>query len=72
MFEILVRNGVLPDTFLPALRKMAGFRNIVVHEYVRIDDAQVYGMFRSNLPDFETYASAIVVFLMTEDASKEA
>ncbi|MBI3958810.1 MAG: DUF86 domain-containing protein [Chloroflexi bacterium] len=63
VFEILIRKGIIPASLQPALQKMAGFRNIVVHEYVRIDDAQVYGMLKANLEDFETFATAIVNFL---------
>ena len=32
---------------------MAGFRNILVHEYLEIDRRQVYKVMTSNLGDFE-------------------
>ena len=72
VFEILVSEGVVPSALLPALQKMAGFRNIVVHEYVRIDDSQVYGMLRSNLGDFEAFAAGIVDFLAIDERQRDA
>ncbi len=35
--EILTRENVLPREEAELLRKVVGFRNIVVHEYLRID-----------------------------------
>ncbi len=72
VFEILVREGVVSSGLLPALQKMAGFRNIVVHEYVRIDDAQVYGMLKSNLGDFEAFAAGVVDFLAVDETQGDA
>lgn len=70
VFEILRQEDVLPDSLLPALRKMAGFRNIAVHDYVHMDDAQVYGILKTNLSDFEAYASVIYRYL-TSDREQE-
>lgn len=48
---------------LPQLVKMAGFRNIIVHDYAKVDDAEVYGIFKKRLTDFEQYARAIESYL---------
>jgi len=72
VFEILAREGIVSAALLPALRKMAGFRNIVVHEYVRIDDVQVYGMLKSNVGDFEAFATEIVAFVDADEAEEDA
>jgi uncharacterized protein YutE (UPF0331/DUF86 family) len=34
---------------------MAGFRNILVHEYLEIDRRRVYRALRTELRDFETF-----------------
>ena len=36
-FEILKREGVIPPEQMPDLRRMARFRNLVVHGYLRRD-----------------------------------
>lgn len=72
VFEILAREGIVSAALLPALRKMAGFRNIVVHEYVRIDDVQVYGMLKSNVGDFEAFATEIAAFVDADEAEEDA
>lgn len=50
-------------TLLPVLLDMARFRDLMVHDYVRIDDAKVYAMLERNLTDFDAYARAIVSYL---------
>jgi len=44
-------------------RNMVGFRNILVHDYLEIETAQVYDILQKRLPDFDDYARAIVEFL---------
>lgn len=46
--------------------KMARFRNIMVHEYTKIDDATVYGVWKKRLGDFDEFARAIVAYLERE------
>jgi uncharacterized protein YutE (UPF0331/DUF86 family) len=42
MFRILTENGILKEKQLAALEKMARFRNIVVHDYAKIDLCRHY------------------------------
>ena len=43
--------------------KMSKFRNIVVHDYARIDPDIVIGSLRKNLVDFKSYAHEIICFI---------
>jgi uncharacterized protein YutE (UPF0331/DUF86 family) len=63
VFQILAEGGVVPQEQLPILLKMARFRNLVVHDYARIDDAKVYAILKRNLADLDAYARAIVEYL---------
>ena len=63
VFQILAEEGIVPRTLLPALLDMARFRNLMVHDYARIDDAKVYAILKRNLGDFDAYARAIVSYL---------
>ena len=40
--------------------KMARFRNIVVHQYDKVDEAIVIGILRNNLDDFTAYRDTIL------------
>jgi uncharacterized protein YutE (UPF0331/DUF86 family) len=62
-FVVLHEQGILPENFMPTLRKMVGFRNRVVHLYWDVDDATVYRILQENLKDFETYVSYIMDFI---------
>ena len=42
------------------LRKMKAFRNILVHEYGRIDDQLVYEVLQNKLEDFDTFKRKIL------------
>ena len=63
MFRILVRNSILKDSQLDALEKMARFRNIVVHDYEKIDPSIVVGILKNNLSDFERFKASIIDYM---------
>ena len=63
MFRILVENEILKGSQLEALGKMARFRNIVVHDYEKIDAGIVLGILQENLNDFEGFKAAIINYL---------
>ncbi len=63
MFRILVGNGILSDSQLGALEKMAKFRNIVVHDYEKIDADILIGILKNNLNDFEKFKLSIIEYL---------
>jgi len=63
VFRILVEKGILPEPHLDAFEKMAKFRNIVVHDYERIDPEIVVGMLRNNLQDFDIFRDLIITYL---------
>ena len=43
---------------------MAGFRNLIVHDYAKIDDEIVYGILKKRLGDFDAYAETIRIYLI--------
>lgn len=62
-FSVLGEYGVVSDEFAKELRKMARFRNRLVHIYWEVDDKQVYNIIRANLGDFKTFLNSISMFL---------
>lgn len=62
VFKILGKEHLLPKEFAGKLEKMAGFRNILVHDYLDIDAEKVYENLQ-NLDDFTEFAQHIAQFL---------
>jgi uncharacterized protein YutE (UPF0331/DUF86 family) len=55
-------HDVLPELFADAVAGMAGFRNILVHGYTRIDRAIVYEHLK-RLGDFRDFQKYVVEYL---------
>jgi uncharacterized protein YutE (UPF0331/DUF86 family) len=62
-FAVLAENDIVNENLSTSLEKMAKFRNIVVHDYDRVDEEIVIGILRKNLDDFTKYKDAVVSFL---------
>jgi len=63
VFRVLCEEGVVSDDLLTTLLDMARFRNLIVHDYARIDDAKVYSILKKRLGDFDAFAQAVQVYL---------
>jgi len=59
LFDVLATHKVLPSRLAKRLTAMAGFRNILVHEYLEIDRHKVYRVLQRDLPDFEGFMKAV-------------
>jgi len=66
-FKILMENKVIDKRLWSRLEKMAKFRNVVVHQYEKINPAIVVSILHKNLADFEKYKKAITKFLAPAD-----
>jgi uncharacterized protein YutE (UPF0331/DUF86 family) len=56
---ILVEAGILPAEKLGKFRKMAQFRNVIVHDYERIDPLIILSILRKDLDDLRLFARAV-------------
>jgi uncharacterized protein YutE (UPF0331/DUF86 family) len=63
LFEKLARRGAISAEMAETLKRMKGMRNILVHEYGRIDDELVFETVRDRLGDFAAFRREIVDFL---------
>lgn len=59
VFKVLVEAGFLPADILETLQRMAGFRNVLIHEYTRIDPEVVFGVLKRRLGDLRRFAVEI-------------
>jgi uncharacterized protein YutE (UPF0331/DUF86 family) len=56
-FTVLEKAGELSPDLAVRLRGWAGFRNILVHEYLQIDHSIAYRAIRDELRDLESFVS---------------
>jgi len=59
LFEMLAAHKVMSKSLSARLTSMAGFRNILVHEYLEIDRKRVFGALKNDLGDFEKFIRAV-------------
>ncbi|ETX00883.1 MAG: hypothetical protein ETSY1_09545 [Candidatus Entotheonella factor] len=63
MFEKLREAAVITPETVTTLRRMRGFRNILVHEYTQVDDQIVYHIASERLGDFEVFIREVLEHL---------
>jgi uncharacterized protein YutE (UPF0331/DUF86 family) len=62
-FTVLMEKKVINRNLFKTMDKMAKFRNVVVHQYEKIDPAIVVSILHNNLKDFENYKRSIIKYL---------
>lgn len=60
LFEKLAEAGIISTESKARLRRMKGLRNILVHEYGRVNDRLVYEVLQSELGDFERFKQEVL------------
>lgn len=63
LFEKLVSREVVSRPLADTLRRMKGLRNILVHEYGRVNDVLVFEAIQTRLDDFAAFKREILAFL---------
>jgi len=59
IMAVLTEAGCLPPDRLENFKKMAQFRNVIVHDYVRIDPEILIGILRRNIEDLRLFARMV-------------
>lgn len=60
MFYLLEKNGYLDNDLTAKMVKAVGFRNLIVHEYGKIELAQVYEIAQKDINDLNDYLKSII------------
>ncbi len=63
VFDLLGKEGVLDCEFASKIRGMAGFRNILVHGYTKVDEELVRYYLKEHLVDFSEFETLIRKYL---------
>ena len=62
-FAVLGEAGLLDPAERDAMIRMSGFRNLIVHDYARIDPAMVVRILREHLGDFARFKTAVLAWI---------
>jgi uncharacterized protein YutE (UPF0331/DUF86 family) len=60
--RMLGEHGVLTAELATSMRKAVGFRNVLVHDYIEVDDEIVVGRLKS-LGDLDEFVRQVAVFV---------
>jgi len=60
IFQILIEENILDKDLGENLKKMAQFRNVIVHEYIKIDPEIIFSILKKNLPDISKFSNLII------------
>ena len=63
IFEKLEQAEIISSATRETLKRMKGFRNILVHEYGHIDDRLVYDVLKNNMEDYYSIRKEIITAL---------
>jgi len=61
--SILFENKIISENLVRKLTKMIGLRNILVHEYGKIDRRKIYEILKEQIGDLEEFKKQIIKFL---------
>ena len=62
-FKVLGENSVLDKKLVDQMGKMAKFRNVLVHQYEKIEAEIIVGLLKRKLGDFNQFKKAVVGFV---------
>lgn len=62
-FRVLYENKVINEELCRKMESMAKFRNVVVHQYDKVDVRIVVGILQKHLSDFSDYKEAVLAFI---------
>lgn len=63
VFVILAKNKIITNDLADRIKGMVKFRNILVHDYIDIDQEKVYFIITKRLNDFNDFSRAIIDYI---------
>lgn len=63
----LAENGVIPESLSTKLEELVGFRNLLVHQYGRVDDSRAYSYLIAESKDFYEFIKTIDKYIEPEN-----
>lgn len=70
VIEILADAGILPKEFVAEFAKMTGLRNVLAHDYVKVNYDILYDVLQNRLDEFSQFIAYLEEFANRTSASK--
>ncbi|MEM8534401.1 MAG: HepT-like ribonuclease domain-containing protein [Chloroflexota bacterium] len=70
--KILADAQIIPDELALQLQQAVSFRNIIVHQYLRIDQQIVYDVLQTGPTDLKAFLAAVSAFLQSYDSDPQS
>lgn len=67
VFFSLAEEDIIPKDFAKVMKKMTGYRNILVHGYLEVNPHKTYSYIQSQLPDLSKFLLYIEEFLEKQE-----
>lgn len=67
LFKSLEKEGILAESFTKKMIKITGYRNVVVHDYLKVDRHITYQNIQKGLPNLANFAKYIEEFLEKQE-----
>lgn len=67
IFVVVGHHHIIPGDLAERVKGMVCFRNILIYDYLEIDQTIVYRILTGSLQDFDEFARAIVTWLDRKD-----
>lgn len=62
-FKVLFENHVIDQSLLRTMEKMAKFRNVIVHQYEKVDAEIITTILKKSINDFVVFKNAILNYI---------
>jgi len=72
IIDRLGKKDIIPSEFAQSIRGMVGLRNILIHEYAKIDLDKIYEILQNRLSDFYTFIEYIDQFIKQPEKWEKA
>src|SRR3990167_6911608 len=63
IFRVLLENNIINSEMFVTMEKMAKFRNVVVHQYEKVDAEIVIVILKRHLKDFDRFKDVILTYM---------
>lgn len=62
-FHVLGKSGIIPEDLATEMARLAGFRNILVHEYTGLDTRRVYQVLMNDWQTMDRFRMRVTAFI---------
>ena len=70
-FRVLLENNIINSEMFGTMEKMAKFRNVVVHQYEKVDAEIVIVILKRHLKDFDKFKEVILSYMQSSSEGSQ-